>query len=298
MFRVPFDLEEAFGRARPPVKVTIRGHTWRTTPGVYDGIGHVVVNRAVKAATGVDAPERVRVDDGARHGAEDGERPGGPPRSARCRRGRQKAFSKLSYTHRREYVDWVEEAKRPETRTRRIAATVERVAKAAAALMPPLAGAIAAARRRCATAARGSTRTRSPVRGLPRRCGPRRRARVRDERRGGAAHPRRAPTRARALARGASPGACSSRPTAVPRRRGHRRARRARGRGRRGRGRGDRPAVLQARRRAPSERTSSPPPRPARRFRSTSTSSPRPPGTRSTRRCSRACARRPTTSSG
>ena len=37
MFRVPFDLEEAFGRKRPPVKVTIRGHTWRTTPGVYDG---------------------------------------------------------------------------------------------------------------------------------------------------------------------------------------------------------------------------------------------------------------------
>ena len=33
MFRVPFDLKEAFGRVRPPVKVTIRGHTWRTTPG-------------------------------------------------------------------------------------------------------------------------------------------------------------------------------------------------------------------------------------------------------------------------
>ena len=62
MFRVPFDLGEAFGRARPPVKVTIRGHTWRTTPGVYDGVGHIVVNRDVKAATGVDAPERVRVE--------------------------------------------------------------------------------------------------------------------------------------------------------------------------------------------------------------------------------------------
>ena len=61
MFRVPFDLGEAFGRARPPVKVTIRGHTWRTTPGVYDGVGMVVVNRAVKDATGVDAGDRVRV---------------------------------------------------------------------------------------------------------------------------------------------------------------------------------------------------------------------------------------------
>ena len=61
MFRVPFDLKEAFGRARPPVRVTIRGHTWRTTPGIYGGVGFVVVNRSVKAATGVDAPERVRV---------------------------------------------------------------------------------------------------------------------------------------------------------------------------------------------------------------------------------------------
>jgi len=61
MFRVPFDLEEAFGRARSPVKVTIRGHTWRTTPGVYGGVGHIVVNRAVKAATGVDAGDRVAI---------------------------------------------------------------------------------------------------------------------------------------------------------------------------------------------------------------------------------------------
>jgi hypothetical protein len=35
MFRVPFELEDAFGRARPPVEVTIHGHTWRTTPGIY-----------------------------------------------------------------------------------------------------------------------------------------------------------------------------------------------------------------------------------------------------------------------
>ena len=39
-FRIPFDLKEAFGRARPPVNVTIRGHTWRTTPGEI-GRAHV-----------------------------------------------------------------------------------------------------------------------------------------------------------------------------------------------------------------------------------------------------------------
>jgi uncharacterized protein YdeI (YjbR/CyaY-like superfamily) len=69
MFRVPFDLKEAFGRARPPVKVTIRGS---------------------------DDPEAER------------------------------AFAKLSYTHRREYVEWIAEAKRPETRARRVASAVQR----------------------------------------------------------------------------------------------------------------------------------------------------------------------------
>jgi hypothetical protein len=127
MFRVPFDLAEAFGRARPPVRVTIRGHTWHTTPGVYGGVGHIVVNREVKAATGVDAGDRVRVrmelDAEPRVVAP-------PPDLAEALAASPKArdaFAKLSFTHQREYVEWVEEAKRPETRARRIAGTVERV---------------------------------------------------------------------------------------------------------------------------------------------------------------------------
>ena len=127
MFRVPFDLEEAFGRARPPVKVTIRGHTWRTTPGVYGGVGHIVVSRAVKAATGVDAGDRVRVT----MELDTEPRTVEVPRDLRAALDREpesaKAFDRMSFTHRREYVEWVEEAKRPETRARRVAGTVERV---------------------------------------------------------------------------------------------------------------------------------------------------------------------------
>ena len=127
MFRVPFDLKHAFGRARPPVRVTIRGHTWRTTPGVDDGVGHIVVNRDVKAATGVDAGDRVRVTIDL-----DSE-----PRTVRVPTdlraalaedgSADAAFARMSYTHRREYVEWVEEAERPETRARRVAGTVELV---------------------------------------------------------------------------------------------------------------------------------------------------------------------------
>ena len=127
MFRVPFDLKEAFGRARPPVRVTIRNHTWRTTPGVYDGVGMIVVNRKVKAATGVDAPDRVRI------AMEPDTKPRTVSVPADLRAALSEvpaandAFAGMSFTHRREYVDWVEDAKRPETRSRRVAATVERV---------------------------------------------------------------------------------------------------------------------------------------------------------------------------
>ncbi|MFQ5947873.1 MAG: YdeI/OmpD-associated family protein [Acidimicrobiia bacterium] len=37
------------------------------------------------------------------------------------------AFEKLSYTHQREYVQWIEEAKRAETQERRIRQTIERL---------------------------------------------------------------------------------------------------------------------------------------------------------------------------
>ncbi len=145
MFRIPFDLEEAFGRARPPVKVTIRGHTWRTTPGVYDGVGHIVVNRDVKAATGVDAPDACPVEMELDTEPRTVRVPGDLRDALRADDATWKAFAKLSFTHRREYVEWVDEAKRPETRARRIAATVERVARGGAQPMTRLRGAIAAA---------------------------------------------------------------------------------------------------------------------------------------------------------
>jgi Bacteriocin-protection, YdeI or OmpD-Associated/Domain of unknown function (DUF1905) len=127
MFRVPFDLKEAFGRARPPVKVTIRGHTWRTTPGVYDDVGYIVVNRQVKAATHVDAPDRVRVTMELDTEPRTVRVPGDLRAALREDETAASAFAKLSFTHRREYVVWVEEAKRPETRAQRIAETVKRV---------------------------------------------------------------------------------------------------------------------------------------------------------------------------
>jgi hypothetical protein len=126
-FPVPFDLREAFGRARPPVKVTIGGHTWRTTPGVYGGTGYIGLNRAVRAASGVDAGDRVRVT----MELDTEPRTVDPPEDLRAaleaEPGAVATYEGLSFTHRREYAEWVQGAKRPETRTKRVAETVRRV---------------------------------------------------------------------------------------------------------------------------------------------------------------------------
>jgi hypothetical protein len=126
-FRVPIDLEKLYGRARPPLKVTIRGHTWRTTPGVYGGVAYVGLNKDVRAAAGVDAGDRVRVaielDTEPRTVTVPADLRSVLADDAEARA----AFDRLSYTHRREYVEWIEEAKRPETRARRVAGTVEAV---------------------------------------------------------------------------------------------------------------------------------------------------------------------------
>jgi hypothetical protein len=125
-FPVPFDLKEAFGRARPPVMVTIRGHTWRTTPGVYGGVGYIGLNRDVRVVAGVDVGDRVRVamdlDTEPRTVAVPADL-----RDALVASDAKERFDRRSFTHRREYVEWAESAKRAETRERRIAETVRRV---------------------------------------------------------------------------------------------------------------------------------------------------------------------------
>ena len=41
--------------------------------------------------------------------------------------GLDATFRRLSYSHQREYVNWIEEAKHPQTRGRRVAETIERL---------------------------------------------------------------------------------------------------------------------------------------------------------------------------
>ena len=126
-FPVPVDLVKLYGRARPPLRVTIHGHTWRTTPGVYHGVAYIGLNTDVRAAAGVDAGDRVRVSIELDTEPRTVTVPDDLRSALAGDDAAREAFEKLSYTHRREDVEWIEEAKRPATRGRRIAGTLERI---------------------------------------------------------------------------------------------------------------------------------------------------------------------------
>jgi hypothetical protein len=126
-FEVPADLRAHFGRARPPVLVTLRAHTWRSTPAVYGGRTYLVVSRANREAAGVEPGEELEVTLNADEAPRTVAVPDDLAAALADDPVAAERFAAMSFSHRREYVDWIAEAKRPDTRARRIARTLERV---------------------------------------------------------------------------------------------------------------------------------------------------------------------------
>ena len=125
VFSLPFDPKEEWGRARAPVRVTIGGFAFRTTVAVYGGRGLVGLNKANREGAGVAAGDRVTVEIALDTDPREVEV---PPELARALEGEpalRAFFDGLSYTHRREYAEWITEAKRDETRRRRVERAVE-----------------------------------------------------------------------------------------------------------------------------------------------------------------------------
>ncbi|HEX8719154.1 MAG TPA: YdeI/OmpD-associated family protein [Pyrinomonadaceae bacterium] len=121
--RVPFDVEKAFGgggRGRVPVRGTVNGAPFRSSLFNMGGGYFFVVNRRMREAAGVRGGETVPVT------VERDTEPrvvNPPPDFARALESNKEAhaaWGELSYTHRREHVEHIEGAKKPETRQRRI----------------------------------------------------------------------------------------------------------------------------------------------------------------------------------
>ena len=120
--QVPDDVVEALGAGkRPPVAVTVGGHTYRTTVAPMGGAFWIPLAAEHREAAGVQADEevdvRIELDTAPRETALPDDLDAALDDAARTH------FHSLAPSHRKEWVRWVEEAKKPETRSARIEKT-------------------------------------------------------------------------------------------------------------------------------------------------------------------------------
>jgi len=127
---VPFDVEQAFGSKKPKVKATIEGVPYRGTlvrmgtechvliilKGIREQIGKTFGDEVTISVEPDTEPRLIEI----------------PPDLAKELKKDKEAkafFDKLSYTHQKEYVTWINEAKKQETRQNRILKTLEMLKK-------------------------------------------------------------------------------------------------------------------------------------------------------------------------
>ena len=123
---VPFDVEEVFGAKKPRVRATIEGVPYR---GLLTRMGSehhlLIILKGIREQIGKTFGDEITIT----------VEPDTEPRVLEIPEDLAKAlkkdkqagtfFDKLSYTHRKEYVNWINEAKKEETRQNRIEKTIE-----------------------------------------------------------------------------------------------------------------------------------------------------------------------------
>jgi hypothetical protein len=120
---IPFDAREVFGEARPPVRGTVNGYAFRGRIAKYGGTYMLGFKRALREAAEIEEGDVLDLD--LELDTEPREVDVPADLEAALDAEAKAAFERMSYTHRKEHADWIEEAKRPETRARRIAKAVE-----------------------------------------------------------------------------------------------------------------------------------------------------------------------------
>ena len=115
-----FDPKKVFGKVRAPVKVTLNGYTYRSTIAAMGGPPCIPLRRSHREAAGLEGGETLTV----RLELDTDERvvkaPADLVRALKAAPPAWARWQTQSYSHQREHVDYVEQAKKPETRLRRI----------------------------------------------------------------------------------------------------------------------------------------------------------------------------------
>jgi hypothetical protein len=117
-FTLPFDTRDVWGRAKVPVKVTINGYPWRSTVGNRGGQQYIVANAEARRNAGVKAGDLVTITLEPDSEKREIEIP--PPLQKALGAKLTEKLKSLSFTHKKEFVVWYSEAKKEDTRARRV----------------------------------------------------------------------------------------------------------------------------------------------------------------------------------
>lgn len=121
---LPFDIKQVFGTARPKVLVTFDGEPYRGSVATMGGTGIVGVLKAIRKKLGKDIGDRVTVTIEPDMAPREVTIPA-DVRAALMKDNLEARFEALAYTHRREHINAIEEAKQEATRLRRIGKLID-----------------------------------------------------------------------------------------------------------------------------------------------------------------------------
>jgi hypothetical protein len=120
-FCIPPEVVEALGHGkRPPVVVTINGYTYRNTVAVMGGVFMLGVSAEHRAAAGVQAGDELEIDIALDTAPREVTVPPDFAEALDRDANARRRFDGLSYSHKLQHVNAIEQAKTAETRQRRI----------------------------------------------------------------------------------------------------------------------------------------------------------------------------------
>ena len=131
-FEVPFDVRAVYGSARAPVKMSLLGETYRTRVMVYGGTYVLGIWKAVLAKHGLSGGAQLEVTLAPDTDERVIEAPPELAAALKTNAAARAGWTAMSYTHQREWAGAIADAKKPETRARRVAQAVEACAARAA----------------------------------------------------------------------------------------------------------------------------------------------------------------------
>ena len=127
---VPFDVEKEFGSKKPKVKAMIEGVPYRGLLTRMGGDHHLlIILKGIREQIGKTFGDEVTITVEPDTEPRLIEIPAELQKAFKAQKEAKTFFDKLSYTHQREYVMWINEAKREETRQNRIVKTIDMLKK-------------------------------------------------------------------------------------------------------------------------------------------------------------------------